>query len=135
VNAGGGASTVNGIDAGATASIGGARGVNAGLGARVGGTSGTGAGIQVGIGGELVGGGAGAGSGGGIGTGGGIGAGAGGTGTIGGGALTGRQRTAFDNMSPTEQRRLITRCADISGGGYDPALVQLCRMLRMSASR
>jgi hypothetical protein len=38
-------------------------------------------------------------------------------------------------MSAAERRQLLTRCAQISGGGYDPALVQLCRMLKMSASR
>jgi hypothetical protein len=38
-------------------------------------------------------------------------------------------------MSDAEQRRLLTRCADIASGGGDAALVSLCRMLRMSASR
>lgn len=51
------------------------------------------------------------------------------------GSLTSSQRQAFNDMSPSEQKALMRRCGTIGGGGYDPALVNLCKLLRMSASR
>jgi hypothetical protein len=51
------------------------------------------------------------------------------------GGLTSSQRQAFNDMSASERNALIKRCGSISSGGYDPALVNLCRLLRMSASR
>ena len=57
-----------------------------------------------------------------------------GTGT-GSGNLTGPQRQALRDMSPAERQRLLTRCGSITSSGYDPALVELCRLLRLSAAR
>ncbi len=131
-NIGGG----GGLDADAAVSLGGRNGVNAGL------ALGTGDGVDVGTT-ASVGGGSGSraasapdlfglrSTG--------IGAaalgGAGAAGAPGAGALTGPQRQAFEAMSETERRNLLNRCADIASGGGDAALVSLCRMLRMSASR
>ena len=52
-----------------------------------------------------------------------------------GGALTTAQRQAFNSMSAREKTALLKRCGSIGRGGYDPALVRLCQLLRMSASR
>lgn len=126
-NVGGG----GGLDADADVSLGGRNGVNAGA------TLGTGAGIDAGTT-ASIGGGRGAASEAGLlGLGStGIGAAAvGGTGAPGAGGLTGPQLQAFQAMSDGEQRNLLNRCADIASGGGDAALVSLCRMLRMSASR
>lgn len=51
------------------------------------------------------------------------------------GALTSAQRQAFNEMSSGERNTLIKRCNSVSSGGYDAALVNLCKLLRMSASR
>lgn len=60
--------------------------------------------------------------------------GSGSTGT-GSGILTGPQRQALRDMSPPERQRLLIRCGSITSSGYDPALVDLCRLLRLSAAR
>lgn len=52
-----------------------------------------------------------------------------------GGSLTSAQRQAFNAMSSSERKALLKRCNSVGSGGYDPALVQLCKLLRMSASR
>ncbi len=105
VNAGATLGTGSGVDAGTTASIGGGRGVAAEPGLF---------GLRsTGIGAAAV----------------------DGTGVPGAGGLTAPQREAFQAMSEAEQRTLLNRCADIASGGGDAALVSLCRMLRMSASR
>jgi hypothetical protein len=51
------------------------------------------------------------------------------------GSLSSAQRQAFNAMSPSERNALIKRCNSVGSGGYDPALVNLCKLLRMSASR
>ena len=51
------------------------------------------------------------------------------------GGLTSTQRQAFNDMSASERKALIKRCNSVSFGGYDPALVNLCKLLWMSASR
>jgi hypothetical protein len=51
------------------------------------------------------------------------------------GGLTASQRQAFNNMSPSERNALIKRCSAVNSGGYDAALVKLCKLLRMSALR
>jgi hypothetical protein len=53
----------------------------------------------------------------------------------GSGGLTAPQRQALRDMSSTDRQRLIKRCGGISSSGYDAALVELCRLLRLSASR
>jgi hypothetical protein len=50
-------------------------------------------------------------------------------------SLTAEQRQAFDNMSDSQKKAMLKRCQSIGSGGYDPALVNLCKLLRMSASR
>jgi len=49
--------------------------------------------------------------------------------------LTGAQRQAFNSMSTADKAALLKRCGSVSSGGYDPALVELCKLLRMSAAR
>jgi hypothetical protein len=49
--------------------------------------------------------------------------------------LTSSQRQAFNDMSASERKALIKRCNSVGTDGYDPALVNLCRLLRLSASR
>lgn len=49
--------------------------------------------------------------------------------------LTSAQRQAFNSMSATDKAALLKRCGSVSAGGYDPALVELCKLLRMSAAR
>lgn len=49
--------------------------------------------------------------------------------------LTTAQRQAFNSLSDSEKAALVKRCGSVSSSGYDPALVQLCKLLRMSASR
>lgn len=56
-------------------------------------------------------------------------------GTDPGGSLTTAQRQAFNGLSGGERKALLKRCNSVGAGGYDPALVQLCKLLRMSASR
>ena len=51
------------------------------------------------------------------------------------GVLTSGQRQALNGMSESERKSLIRRCGSISAASYDPALVNLCKLLRMSASR
>jgi hypothetical protein len=52
-----------------------------------------------------------------------------------GNVLTTAQRQALNAMSNGEKVALMKRCNSVSSGGYDPALVNLCKLLRMSASR
>jgi hypothetical protein len=40
----------------------------------------------------------------------------------------------FSGLSGAERQQLIKRCRGIDSGGYDPALVKLCRLLE-TASR
>jgi len=49
--------------------------------------------------------------------------------------LTTAQRQAFNRMSAADKAVLLKRCGSVSAGGYDPALVELCKLLRMSAGR
>ena len=58
-----------------------------------------------------------------------------GTDTTDGRVLTAAQRQALNAMSSSERKALLKRCNSVGSGGYDPALVQLCKLLRMSASR
>lgn len=53
----------------------------------------------------------------------------------GGSTLTAVQRRAFDRMSARERSAMLKRCGTVDAGGYDPALVKLCTLLRLSASR
>lgn len=53
----------------------------------------------------------------------------------GNGALTSRQRQAFNSMPASERKALITRCGSVNSGNSDAALVSLCKLLRMSAAR
>lgn len=142
-NVGGGSN--GGLNAGANASVGGSHGVNANVGASVGGSSGVNANVNASVGGSSgvnanVGVGVG---GGGVGVGVGVGVGPG-TGTPGnpgnpgGGVNPGVIRDAakaYNNMSRTEQIALARRCVDILGsrGGYDAALVSLCKMIRVAS--
>jgi hypothetical protein len=52
-----------------------------------------------------------------------------------GGSLTSAQRQVFNGLSSGERKALLTRCNSVGAGGYDPALVQLCKLLQMSAAR
>ena len=49
--------------------------------------------------------------------------------------LTSAQRQAFNSLSSSDRKALLKRCNSVGSGAYDPALVQLCKLLRMSASR
>jgi hypothetical protein len=49
--------------------------------------------------------------------------------------LTTAQRQAFNRLSAADKAVLLKRCGSVSAGGYDPALVELCKLLRMSAAR
>ena len=102
--------------ANANASVGGSNGVNAN--ATVGGTNGL-ANVDVTVGGTAPGTTPGAG---------------GGTGTDAGG-LTPAQQEAFNNISDSERRDLLRRCDSVNAGSYDPQLVSLCRLLKLSAMR
>lgn len=58
-----------------------------------------------------------------------------GSGGSGSGGLTAPQRQALQDMSSGERQRLLKRCSSINAASYDPSLVELCRLLRLSASR
>ncbi|TPP11142.1 hypothetical protein [Rhizobium glycinendophyticum] len=113
INTGVNVGTHDGLTADIDASVGGSGGLNASVGATLGGSS-TGADIDLGIGGNTP-----------------------GTdpGAPGGGGLTGPQRQAFQNMSRDDRRKLLVRCDSITGASYDAQLVELCRLLRLSAAR
>lgn len=113
LNAGANVGTRDGLTADVDTSLGGSRGLNASVGATVGGSR-TGVDVDIGIGDNTPG---------------------NGPGTPSGGGLTAPQRQAFQNMSPNDRRKLLVRCASINSGGYDAQLVELCRLLRLSAAR
>ncbi len=58
-----------------------------------------------------------------------------GSGGSGAGGLTAPQRKALRDMSASDRQRLLKRCGSINSAAYDPSLVELCRLLRLSASR
>ncbi len=107
-----------GLSADVDASVGGEGGLNASVGAKLGGSR-TGIDIDAGIGRQPGGDG-------------GDGSGSDGSGP---GGLTAPQRQALRDMSPGERQRLLKRCSSVTSSAYDPALVELCRLLRLSASR
>lgn len=119
INAAANVNASRGLSADVDAEVGGEGGLNASVGARIGGSD-TSIDVDVGVGRTPE---AGNGSGG---------TGAGGSGA---GGLTGPQRQAIRDMAPADRRRLLTRCGSITSSAYDPALVELCRLLRLSASR
>jgi hypothetical protein len=49
--------------------------------------------------------------------------------------LTLAQRKMVNAMSQGDRKAMMKRCGSVSSGGYDPALIQLCKLLRVSASR
>jgi len=117
VNASANVNGSRGLSADVDASVGGEGGLNASVGARVGSSSGTGIDVDVGLGrNPNVGNGS-------------------GTGGSGSGGLTAPQRQALRDMSASERQRLLKRCGSINSAAYDPSLVELCRLLRLSASR
>lgn len=116
-----------GIDAKASANVGGSRGlVDAGVAASVGGSGGLGAkvGATVGGGGLLNAN---------------VGLGLGATGVkpgTSGGVMTSTERRTlrqFSQLSRNERMQLLKRCGGIHNGGYDAALVKLCRLLEMAS--
>lgn len=113
VNASANVGTRNGLTADIDASLGGSRGINASVGATVGGGS-TGADVDIGIGGNTP-------------------------GSMpnapGGGGLTAPQRQALQHMSADDRRKLLVRCGSVTSSRYDAQLVELCRLLRLSAAR
>ncbi|GMB80305.1 hypothetical protein NN6n1_10870 [Shinella zoogloeoides] len=120
------------VDATTTASIGGSGGVNARAGATVGGTKGlVDANVRAGVGtlgakvdANVLGGGL-LNANVGIGVGGGT-----------GGGLTPGDRTIvreFTQMPDSERKQLVKRCRGVNSGGYDAALVKLCRLLQMAS--
>ena len=118
-----------GINANTSASVGGRNGLNADVNASVGGSRGLNAKANVGVGGKT-----------GVDVNVDVGIGTPGTptGPISPGTTPlGAVRDAivsYNNMSRSQQVRLVKRCADILNGGYDAALTQLCRMIQ-TASR
>jgi hypothetical protein len=121
VNASANVNGGRGLSADVDASVGGEGGLNASVGAQIGGSgSGTGIDVDVGLGRTPDAGNSSGGS---------------GPDGSGPGGLTAPQRQALRDMSPAERQRLLTRCGSITASGYDPALVELCRLLRLSASR
>ncbi len=117
VNASANVSGRGGLSADVDASVGGEGGLNASVGAELGGSR-TGIDIDAGIGRQPGRDGDGSGSDG-----------------SGPGGLTAPQRQALRDMSPGERQRLLKRCSSVTSSAYDPALVELCRLLRLSASR
>lgn len=118
VNASANVNGNHGLSADVDTSVGGEGGLNASVGAQIGGSR-TGLDIDVGLGrNPNVGNGSGTGSGG-----------------SGSGGLTAPQRQALRDMSASDRQRLLQRCGSINSAAYDPSLVELCRLLRLSASR
>lgn len=105
VNANAGVTTGDGLDAGVTASVG--RGIDADIGIGLGGATPPGGGQQP----------------------------PGANDITAPGAEGAAQLQAFQAMSSDQQQRILTRCAGISSGSADRALADLCRLLRLSASR
>lgn len=98
------------VDAGATASIGGAGGLGANVDATVGGGSLLDANVGIGLGNDGVG---------------------------SGGGITGSDRQIlrqFSQLPHRDRMQMIKRCRGVGSGGYDAALVNLCRLLQ-TASR
>lgn len=116
VNASANVNGSRGLSADVDASVGGERGLNASVGAQIGGSR-TGIDIDVGLGRNLD-----------------VGNGSG-SGGSGAGGLTAPQRKALRDMSASDRQRLLKRCGSINSAAYDPSLVELCRLLRLSASR
>ncbi|MFN7089035.1 MAG: hypothetical protein ACK4P4_00530 [Allorhizobium sp.] len=117
VNASANVNGSRGLSADVDAGVGGEGGLNASVGARIGGSSGTGIDIDVGLGRDPN-----------------VGNGPA-SGGPGSGGLTAPQRQALRDMSASERQRLLKRCGSINSAAYDPSLVELCRLLRLSASR
>lgn len=119
VNASANVNGSRGLSADIDAKVGGGGGLNASVGAQVGGTR-TGLDIDLGVGRNPNAG---------------NGSGTSGSGGSGSGGLTAPQRQALQDMSSAERQRLLKRCGSINSASYDPSLVELCRLLRLSASR
>lgn len=51
------------------------------------------------------------------------------------GGLTAEQREAFSRMSRSERQAVLKRCGSIDASSHDAALADLCKLLRLSASR
>ncbi|MFN3501918.1 MAG: hypothetical protein ACK4ZJ_06640, partial [Allorhizobium sp.] len=117
VNASANVNGSRGLSADVDAGVSGEGGLNASVGARIGGSSGTGIDIDVGLGRDPN-----------------VGNGPA-SGGPGSGGLTAPQRQALRDMSASERQRLLKRCGSINSAAYDPSLVELCRLLRLSASR
>ncbi|MGB3811789.1 MAG: hypothetical protein WA950_01065 [Shinella sp.] len=101
------------VDAGVTASVGGSGGLGAKVGATVGGGGLLNANVGLGLGSTGV-----------------------RPGTSGGGVMTSTERRTlrqFSQLSRNERMQLLKRCGGIDNGGYDAALVKLCRLLEMAS--